>query len=87
MLEGYLRALIDSYRRSYEIALKSNDKSRAFIFKGMLNALVDMADYMKELDAPKDKIPEEPKGKHIELVFAGKMADLPEFLKRHMEEK
>jgi len=87
MLEGYLRALIDSYHRSYEIALKGKDKSRAFIFKGILNDLLGMANYMKELDSPKDEVPEEPKDKHMELVFAGKMSDLPEFLKKKLREE
>lgn len=75
MLKGYLRALIDRYYRSYEIALKNKDSEKAAIFNDICDDLTDMMHYINEIDKPNSK------GKHVVSVFVGKSAEFGEFLK------
>lgn len=80
MLKGYLRALIDGYYRSYEIALRNGDSVRAGMFKGVCDDLADMMEYMNEADKPQEN--PNSKGKHVAMVFVGKSADFAEYLKK-----
>ncbi|WP_234121153.1 hypothetical protein [Clostridium hydrogenum] len=80
MLKGYLRALIDRYYRSYEIALRNRDSVKAGMFKGVCDDLADMMEYMDEANNPQEK--PNSNGKHVAMVFVGKSADFAEYLKR-----
>jgi hypothetical protein len=78
-IQGYLQCLINKYRK---LTNRSTGATRQYN-GDFLSDLVDFQRYIQGNTQEEN----EPQPKHMELVFAGKMADLPEFLKKKMREE
>lgn len=80
-IQGYLQCLINKYRK---LANRSTGAARQYN-GDFLNDLVDFQNYIQgEAEEPSAI---EYKPKYIEMVYSGKLADLPEFLKKKMREE